>query len=80
MVKDYGRKFSSLYILFNIEKKIIKDSVFSPDTFIYSIADQNGFLIPQSKVNFVLNNKGEIFWPNPLTQLKVRCRMNILWV
>jgi hypothetical protein len=54
--------------------------IYSPDTFIYSIADQNGFLIPQSKVNFVLNNNGSIFWPNPLTQLKVRCRMNILWV
>ena len=23
---------------------------------------------------------GHIFWPNPLTQMRVRCRMGIAWV
>jgi hypothetical protein len=50
-----------------------------PDTFSYTTADQTGFLLPQTGAYFVVQSQGLIFWPNPLTQLKLRCRMTIVW-
>lgn len=35
--------------------------------------------MPQTGAYFVVQNQGLIFWPNPLTQMKLRCRMGILW-
>ena len=31
----------------------------SPDTFIYTTADQNGFLLPQNGANFVIRHTGK---------------------
>jgi len=38
------------------------------------------------KYNLSFNNKvfyyfstGVVFWPNPLSQMRIRCRMNIIW-
>ncbi|CAF0711272.1 unnamed protein product [Brachionus calyciflorus] len=59
--------------------RISGDQIWTPDTFIYTTADQSGFLIPQSGAYFVVRSEGIIFWPNPLTQMRVRCRMGILW-
>lgn len=50
-----------------------------PDTFVYTTADQSGFLLPQPGAYFVVNYDGKIFWPNPLTEMKVRCSMGIAW-
>ncbi len=51
-----------------------------PDTFVYTTADNAGFLLPQKGAYFVVGNDGRIFWPNPLPEMKLRCRMHIAWV
>ena len=59
--------------------RISSDQIWTPDTFVYTTADQSGFLLPQTGAYFVVQSEGIIFWPNPLTQMKLRCRMGILW-
>lgn len=44
-----------------------------------TVADQSGFLVPQKGTYFIIQSTGSIFWTNPLSQLKVRCRMHIAW-
>ncbi len=51
-----------------------------PDTFIYTTADSSGFILPQKGAFFVVESSGRIYWPNPLPQMQVRCRMSIAWV
>ena len=69
------RKISNNFYIHNTNFIRSLKSKLRPDTFIYTTADQNGFLIPQAGAYFVVNNAGEIFWPSPQTQLRVRCRM-----
>ncbi len=108
----YGRKlqlfFRILFSSLSSKNNLKMCFVISPDTFIYTTADQSGFLLPQTGAYFVINHEGSllifvrkemykfdsykfftffcshsqgvIFWPNPLTQMRVRCRMAILWV
>ena len=35
--------------------------------------------MPQAGTYFIIQHQGLIFWPNPLTQMKLRCRMSIEW-
>ena len=60
--------------------RISSENLWTPDTFVYTTADQSGFLLPQAGAYFVVSSTGNIFWPNPLTQMRVRCRMGIAWV
>ena len=57
--------------------RVSSEMVWTPDTFVYTTADQSGFLMPQVGTYFIIQNNGVIFWPNPLTQMKLRCRMGI---
>lgn len=59
--------------------RISSENLWTPDTFVYTTADQSGFLLPQAGAYFVVSSTGNIFWPNPLTQMRVRCRMGIAW-
>ena len=63
MVKKFGR---SLYFLKNASKLnsyYISHKNFihikSPDTFVYTTADQSGFLLPQTGAYFVINHQGK---------------------
>ena len=67
-------KFNNISLI-----RVSSDVIWTPDTFIYTTADQSGFLLPQIGAYFVVNHDGGVFWPNPLTQMRVRCRMAILW-
>ena len=51
-----------------------------PDTFIYTTADASGYLMPQKGAYFVVGHDGQIFWPNPLPQMNVRCSLTFVWV
>jgi nicotinic acetylcholine receptor, invertebrate len=59
--------------------RISCEQVWTPDTFVYTTADQSGFLMPQAGTYFIVQHEGIIFWPNPLTQMKLRCRMSITY-
>ena len=50
-----------------------------PDTYVDSIAEKTGFLLPQKGSLFVIQSNGEVFWSNPLSKFKVRCKIDIKW-
>lgn len=74
-MNKFGRKIRKILFSFTI----LTFFLHSPDTFIYTTADQTGFLLPQVGTYFIIQHQGLIFWPNPLTQMKLRCRMSIEW-
>lgn len=59
--------------------RISSDLLWIPDTFVYTTAAQSGFLLAQPGAYFVVGNEGKIFWPNPLTEMRIRCSMGIAW-
>lgn len=78
---SYGRKFINQIFSPNRFNNRLKYILFlRPDTFIYTTADKDGFLVSQPGMNFLVSYDGEIFWPSPQTRLRVRCSMGILWV
>lgn len=44
-----------------------------------STADPSGFLLPAKGTFLLVHHLGTVFWTNPMSQMKVRCRMNIAW-
>ena len=57
----------SLLFLYNLfDKKLSFNLNYRPDTFVYTTADQTGFLLPQVGAYFVVSSKGKhfIYWLN----------------
>ncbi|KAI3383101.1 hypothetical protein SNEBB_006676 [Seison nebaliae] len=57
--------------------RIPVDLIWTPDTFMYNTADENGFLTPVRPIHAVVQSNGTVFWGNPMAKMRSRCRMTI---